>query len=400
MNNPLWEWLVRTRISASAAEDQFSYPEPFRFSENFLGPPWCFDRIGQSVTPLPDGRVVLIAGEHEDGYDPCFNIYNDVAVYHPDGSLDIFGYPKEVFSPTDFHSATLVGDRIVVIGNLGYGKNRKEGETQVAELDIANWSIRMITTSGQSPGWIHKHVANISNDGRSIVLCGGLIDAPIEAGKHRPLMENPNQWELSLESWTWCQTTHDMWERYAFGAEGVRWLPFSEMRHLPSTMLYYGKSEPDPDKPTPQQVVPPEKWEEFQSRFAGTNAQAKAEAAKLYGKGFNPDLEVSKSLYKSDVAHEQVPESETEEEWGEEDEAYEEDGPFDFDEEDYSDPEGVLPGTRILVDGVVVRYKEAGGQVVLTIEGTLPETTVAALVSDLQRKLEILLARPVYVERL
>ena len=61
MNNPLWEWLVKTRLDADFAEDSFGYPSSFD-----AGPAWCFARLGQSVTPLPDGRVILIAGEHED----------------------------------------------------------------------------------------------------------------------------------------------------------------------------------------------------------------------------------------------------------------------------------------------------------------------------------------------
>jgi len=57
---------------------------------------------------LPDGREVLIAGEHEDYYDPDFFIYNDVVVRAPDGKFAIYGYSKEAFPPTDFHTATLL----------------------------------------------------------------------------------------------------------------------------------------------------------------------------------------------------------------------------------------------------------------------------------------------------
>jgi hypothetical protein len=41
---------------------------------------------------------------------------SDVVVHHPDGRIDIFGYPKAAFPPTDFHSARLVGNRIALIG--------------------------------------------------------------------------------------------------------------------------------------------------------------------------------------------------------------------------------------------------------------------------------------------
>ncbi|KAJ4289991.1 hypothetical protein N0V88_006792 [Collariella sp. IMI 366227] len=43
-------------------------------------PLFCFQRFGRTETRLPDGRIVYIAGEHEDFYDPDFYIYNDVVV--------------------------------------------------------------------------------------------------------------------------------------------------------------------------------------------------------------------------------------------------------------------------------------------------------------------------------
>src|SRR5258708_2223735 len=85
MNNPVWEWLIRSRLSAYQAGQRFKGPSPMR-----AGPGWCFDRFGQSSTNLPDGRTILIAGEHEDYYDPDFYIYNDVVVLHPSGRIDIF----------------------------------------------------------------------------------------------------------------------------------------------------------------------------------------------------------------------------------------------------------------------------------------------------------------------
>ena len=192
---------------------------------------------------------------------------------------------------------------------------------------------------------------------------GGLIDS-VERDEECPLLENPDQWALNLENWQWTRITHQTWERYAFGAEGLRSLPLWKLSGLPFTMRYYAGSKPEPDKPSPRQVVPPEKWEEFLSRFGETNAKAQAEAADLYAKGFNPELEVFQSLYRPDFPHQPVLEVDTDEkEEEEEEEAYDEDGPFDWDEEDYSTPGDVFDGTRILIDGVVVRYKDSGRQV-------------------------------------
>ncbi|MBL9149817.1 MAG: ankyrin repeat domain-containing protein [Phycisphaerae bacterium] len=84
-------------------------------------PDWCARRNGQSLTLVPDGRVLQIGGECEDGYHPDFCIYADVFVHHPNGAIEMYEYPRSAFQPTDFHTATLVEDddglAIYVIGS-------------------------------------------------------------------------------------------------------------------------------------------------------------------------------------------------------------------------------------------------------------------------------------------
>ena len=124
------------------------------------GAVWCFQRFGMSSTRLPDGRTIFIAGEHEDFYDPDFYIYNDVIVIHPNLGVEIYGYPRHVFRPTDFHSATLMKDEsIYIIGNLGYHGTREPGITPVYRLDCRSYQIEAIATGGDNPGWIYRHQA-------------------------------------------------------------------------------------------------------------------------------------------------------------------------------------------------------------------------------------------------
>ena len=134
---------------------------------------WSFDRFGMTTTRLPDGRWVQIAGEHEDSYDPDFNIYNDVILHDGDGGVRIFTYPEEVFPPTDFHTATLIGDHILVIGNLSYQGKRHPGETQVLRLNLRDFSIETVKTSGSNPGWINRHTSVLA--GGEITVFGGEI---------------------------------------------------------------------------------------------------------------------------------------------------------------------------------------------------------------------------------
>lgn len=194
MTNPVWTWLALTRIPAYGANKHFEGPNSCRSTAA-----WSNDRFGQSLTHLPDGRVMLIAGEHEDHYDPDFHIYNDVMVRDVDGSIRIYGYPREVFPPTDFHSATLHGDRILILGNLGYPQERKPGETPVFSLDTNTLAIERIETHGSPPGWIHEHTAELSEDGSSVLLRGGRVRHPEE----NVLVENLHDWRLDLTTWRW-----------------------------------------------------------------------------------------------------------------------------------------------------------------------------------------------------
>jgi hypothetical protein len=166
LSNPVWDWLIRTRISAYQANRHFQGPDSLT-----AGPAWCFARYGQSRTLLPDGRKLLVAGEHEDFYDPDFFIYNDVVVWHPDETIDVHGYPQNDFPPTDFHSAILLGNCLILIGSLGYVADRIPGRTQVLSLDTDSLRIERIETTGDNPGWIFKHTAIFQDD--AIVIRGG-----------------------------------------------------------------------------------------------------------------------------------------------------------------------------------------------------------------------------------
>jgi hypothetical protein len=205
MNNPFWEWMIRTRLDGYQANQKLNGPDPFE-----AGPIWCFRRFGQSSTILPDGRQILVGGEHEDSYDPDFCIYNDVLIKHPNGQIEIFGYPKECFPPTDFHSATLVDGKILLIGALAYHTERKPGLTPVLTLDPATMKIATRENSGTNPGWIFKHEARLSDDGSYIVITGGQI-----AREPNTFVNNIDEWKLNLATISWQRLTAHKWPRWS-----------------------------------------------------------------------------------------------------------------------------------------------------------------------------------------
>ena len=192
-NHPFWLEQIRTHDSGFTAFERYS-PNKRDYSRPAT---WSFSRFGQSITELPDGRWLLIAGEHEDSYDPDFCIYNDVVVIDPNGDAVIYSYPEEVFQPTDFHTSTLVKNTVLIIGKLGYFGKRNEGFTPVYSLDLQTFKISELQTNGEGPGWISQHDAK-KVDGK-IVISGGQV------WKNSDLIPNNGTWELSLDELQWTK---------------------------------------------------------------------------------------------------------------------------------------------------------------------------------------------------
>jgi hypothetical protein len=286
-------------------------------------------------TSLDDGRAVMIAGEHEDSYDSDFYIYNDVVVRRADGELDIYGYPKAVFPPTDFHSATLVGRRIVLIGSLGYPAERRPRVTPVFSLDLDTFEISHSATAGDPPGWIHRHTATLANDERSVIVSGGKL-ARGESGSQE-LVENADDWRLDLENWRWERLTERRWSQFSMSRADRR--P-NRLWQMHSAWTFHGK-----------------RWaaEHRESMETMIRAQIDQLTAEY---GVQPDLALFGTLYQPAIPHEGLP--------------------------DVADEFGVR---RIRVDSTVVRYVEQPHAVQMIVEGDLEMSIVDTLVADLQGKL-------------
>jgi hypothetical protein len=205
LENPLWNWMVRTRWDAFNANKLFAGPSAF-----VVGPMWTFQRFGKSETNLEDGRVVHIGGEHEDHYDPDFYIYNDVTLVDPAGGISIYGYPREDFPPTDFHSATLVGDSIYIIGRLGYPESRLPDVTPVYRLSLDSMRIEAIQTIGKPPGWIYRHTASLLDDGHTIIVGAG----ERWLGKDWATRENVESWAFDTQRAEWHRVTEHNWQHW------------------------------------------------------------------------------------------------------------------------------------------------------------------------------------------
>lgn len=197
MNNSFWQGMIRSGVGAYQAGQMFEVENKF---DGQYKPIWCAQRFGQSITFLPDGRIVQVAGEHEDHYDPDFCMYNDVFVHSSGDNVIIYGYPESAFPPTDFHTATLIGNHIYLIGALGYPDARLYGDTPVYRLDTTTFQIEHLETSGTKPGWIYKHRAVLCS-AQEIRITGGNI-LSMTSGEEI-LAENQQSFILDIESRTW-----------------------------------------------------------------------------------------------------------------------------------------------------------------------------------------------------
>lgn len=195
LNGKYYQAIIRSGVNASEAASHFEGAV-----ESTKSPVWCAQRFGQSITLLPDGRMIQIGGEHEDSYDSDFCIYNDVFVHEPDGRIRVFAYPSTVFPPTDFHTATLIGGFIYLIGSLGYKGEREYGKTPVYRLDTATYKIVRLKTRGQEPGWICEHRASVASPGE-IVISGGKILTWTDSAEAQT--ENTRTFRFQTSTLTW-----------------------------------------------------------------------------------------------------------------------------------------------------------------------------------------------------
>lgn len=197
-------WTMRNEFNIRSFIDVQKNNPGSSYREHKQGPIFCPFRLGRTQTKLPDGRIIYIAGEYEDFYDPDFCIYNDVIIETLDKKFEIYLYPKEIFPPTDFHTATLIKDQIYIIGSISYMDLRQPGTCPVYVLDIKTMKITSVETCGADPGWISEHRAEYMRSDNEIIIRGGneFISTP-EKDKFIPM---ENDYALMLEDMRWTCT--------------------------------------------------------------------------------------------------------------------------------------------------------------------------------------------------
>jgi len=209
------------------------------------------------------------------------------------------------------------------------------GTTQVMELDLNTLAIASRHTSGECPGWIHRHSAALTDHADAIVVSGGLVETD-DAGA-AAFRDNGDDWRLDLATWSWRRLTTRNWRQWQFVRADRR---ANHLWRVRSLSLFAGKRWAKEHR---------ESMEEMISREIDAVRAAY---------GADPDLNLFKALFDPPIAHESL---------------------AALDDE---------PGVhRIDVEGVVVRYVESPMSIKLVVEGVLPERTTTVLVNDLREKL-------------
>lgn len=196
MTNPYWVYMARNQNIPAWKVPSMYTGHNLQFIQK---PIYTHDRFGATDVSLPNGDIIRIAGEHEDFYDPDFCVYNDIVKFGHDGEITIYGYPEEVFQPTDNHSTTYLPSHnaIYIIG--GYQKNREIGNTLVYKLDLDTFAIECVPTTGTKPGWISRHECELVEDESAVIISGGKVENVKEDGKHE-WIDNKEGYKLNLDT--------------------------------------------------------------------------------------------------------------------------------------------------------------------------------------------------------
>lgn len=110
-----------------------------------------------------------------------------------------------------------MGDRLILIGSIGYQGERHPGITPVFVLHLDDYRIERLETRGEPPGWISKHEAKVEGD--SIHVTGGEVYFE-EEGEGR-FRRNLEDYALHVPSGTWRRASDRGWRQYWMVVEGA-----------------------------------------------------------------------------------------------------------------------------------------------------------------------------------
>ena len=205
-DEPVWEWMEREKVFSWNSIERFGIPWTFEPSAE---PDWWFSRDGAASVSLGEDRCLSIGGKTDEyGYGSMS--HNDVREYRlgvTDSTSElvaIYGYPREVFPGVCGATATLVGEYVYVIGGIEEGLQWDARRAGVYRLHLATMRMEKVETSGEDPGAIRFHSAELRSDGGAVVVEGGTRPSRPK----RKLFRGWTQTDESFETFELCLRTH------------------------------------------------------------------------------------------------------------------------------------------------------------------------------------------------
>ncbi|MEM7261944.1 MAG: hypothetical protein AAF488_08125 [Planctomycetota bacterium] len=267
-------------------------------------------------------------------------------VEHPDGHFEVYCYPKEVFPPTDFHTATFVGNSIILIGALSYPDDREPGVTPVYRLCLDTYRIEPIATHGTSPGWLSRHRAELTSEGDAILVQGGQVwEIHGDEGELIPTYE---EWRLDLATAEWTRLSEPRpWRLFEIDTQ----VEF-DLGSLP---------------PLPENPEDAESWAaDVMASMAGSPD------------GFGSKMMALGALLPKKIEFEEVENPDAPPPLENEDD----EDPYEFEDE---------PARRIIVEGVPIDLEDNAFGFRLLVRGELSAETLQALIADFQESIAAIL---------
>ncbi|KAK9791169.1 hypothetical protein WJX73_004753 [Symbiochloris irregularis] len=160
------------------------------FDEHKQAPP---ERAGHSCTTLPDGRLLIFGGMDTGG-----KYHNDIWIMHPlrltwhKLTKAVRGAPPKARA---YHTATLVGNRVVVLGGNNAKLHWALKEVYTLSIDTFTWKEHTSEVEGEAPSPRCGHSAVAHPDGRHLLVFGG---GNSEAGNFTSTLSI-----LDTHTWRW-----------------------------------------------------------------------------------------------------------------------------------------------------------------------------------------------------
>jgi len=144
-------------------------------------------RFGHQVVFLPDGRLFITGGATMYETGKYSKIFRSTLIFDPE--VGEFKVGPTMSAPRVFHTATIVGDRIIVAGGIGEngGSLNTNSSIDVFQLDGDGKLERTNEVSMQKPRAFHRAI--VTPNSNNILFYGGLN----QAGNNRTMVD---QWEL------------------------------------------------------------------------------------------------------------------------------------------------------------------------------------------------------------